>query len=124
MARKHAGHPASGAVGPARSGTVFRRAARASLWLGADGRVDAEVGFDGVAFGVENVEGVGGADGEAEVVELHVAAAVAVHAADVDGELLIDKHPDVVVAGECEGLAAAVLKCGVDLGREVEVVLP
>lgn len=95
---------------------------RGSLRDGADGRVDAEVRFDGVAFGVEDVERVGEAGGEAEVVELDVSAGVAVHAADVDRQLLIDKHPDVVVAGEIEGLTAVVGEEGVDLGREVEVV--
>lgn len=95
-----------------------------SLGLGADGGVDAEVGLHGVALGVEDVERIGDAGGEAEVVELDVRGGVAVYAADVDRQLLVDEYPDVVVTGECEGLAAGVLECGVDLGREVEVVLP
>jgi hypothetical protein len=59
-----------------------------------------------VALGVEDVEGVRGAHDEAEGVEVDVAGAVAVDAADVDDELLVDEDPDVVVAGECELLAA------------------
>lgn len=96
----------------------------ASLRLGADGRVDAEVRLGGVPFGVEDVQQIDLADGEAEVVELDACGGVAVYTADVDRQLLVDEHPDVVITREREGLAAAVLKAGVDLGREVEVVLP
>jgi hypothetical protein len=45
-----------------------------------------------------------------------------VHAAEVDRELLVDEHPDVVVAGEVELLAALVLEPVADLAREVEVL--
>ncbi|WP_293246311.1 hypothetical protein [Nannocystis sp.] len=45
-------------------------------------------------------------------------------AADVDDELLVDEDPHVVVTRDGEGLAAGVGECGVDLGREVEVVSP
>ena len=94
----------------------------ASLRLGADGRVDAEVRLGGVPFGVEDVQQIDLSDGEAEVVELDVGGGIAVHATEVDHELLVDIYPDVVVTGEGEGLAAGVLEAGVDLGREVEVV--
>ncbi len=93
-----------------------------SLRLGADGRVDAKVRLDGVALGVEDIERIDLTGVEAEVVELDAHAGVPVYAADVDRQLLVDEHPDVVVTREREGLTAAVLEAGVDLGREVEVV--
>ena len=40
----------------------------------------------------------------------------------VDGELAVDEHPDVVVAGEVEDLAAAVRERVVELAGEGEVV--
>ena len=46
----------------------------------------------------------------------------AVHAAEIDGELAVDEHPDVVVADELQRLAAAVLEPVAHLAGEAEVV--
>src|SRR5205814_9006476 len=79
-----------------------------------------------VAFGVEELEGVDAAELEAEggggLVEVDGAAGGGVQAAEVHGQLAVDEDPEVVVAGEGEVLAAAVLDAGVQLGGEVEVV--
>ena len=122
MARKHADTRHQGPsdlLGPSR---VIRLAGGGSLRDGADGGVNAEVRLHRVTLGVEDVEGVIGAHGEAESVEVDGAGAVAVDAADVDHEFLVNEDPDVVVAGECEGLTAGVSEDGVNFSREVEVV--
>ena len=54
-------------------------------------------------------------------IEDDLAAHDAVHAADVDHELVVDEDPHVVVAAELEDLAAAVRELGVDLGGEAKV---
>src|SRR4029078_9658216 len=46
----------------------------------------------------------------------------AVNAAEVDRELAVDEDPDVVVADELQGLAAAVLEPVADLAGEAVVV--
>ena len=93
----------------------------------ADRGLHAEVRLGRVALGLEDREVVGlaGLDAELahEIVELDGHALGAVHAADVDGELAVDEDPHVVVAGEREDLAALIRELGVQLEREVEVVV-
>ena len=71
---------------------------------------------------MEEIEIVCGADGEAECVELDLAGCLLVHATDVDGELLVDEDPHVVVTKEAKGLAALVSEFELDLGCEEEIV--
>ena len=47
----------------------------------------------------------------------------AVHTAKVDGELIVDKHPHVIVALEAEGACPVIRKGSMDLRAEVKVVL-
>ena len=72
-----------------------------------------------MALGVEDVEGIVDTHGEAKVVKVDVAGAVAVDSTDINDELLVDEHPDIIVTRESERFAAHVGEYGVDLGREV-----
>src|SRR5262245_9369081 len=77
-----------------------------------DGRVDAEVRLARVALGEEEVERIDVARSDAEVagvgVEIDAAVDGAMHAAEIDGELAVDEHEQVVVAGEGEDLSGVV----------------
>ena len=77
---------------------------------------------------VEQVEGVGAADGQAQRLGLRIEVdrrrGRRVRPPQVDRQVAVEEDPDVVVAGELQGLAAAVGEVGVRLQGEVEVVLP
>src|SRR5262245_26536520 len=85
-------------------------------------RVDAERRLRRVALGVEQVEGVDAARRDPELggrgVEVDGAGLLRVQAADVDHQLPVDEHPNIVVALEREILTARVLEASVKLGRE------
>ena len=77
-------------------------------------------------LGEEDVHGVDLAFAKAERgglgIEIHGLALGLVNAAQIDRELAVDEHPDVVVSGESEGFTALVAKAGRYLDGEVIVV--
>ena len=97
---------------------------RRSVGLKLDGRGDLEVGCHGVALGEEQVEVVVAPHREAEGVQVHASGHCRVDAPEVNHQVVIDEYPQVVVAGEGEGLAALVREDRVDLVGEVVVVRP
>ena len=114
--------------------------------VGGDGPVhagdgDESVGGGGAAFGVEEIEvddvarletdvdgfGAGGFDvgGEGAIgVDGEPAGEFGVKATDVEDELIVEEHPDVVIAGEVEALGAigSDFDGDAEVGGEVEVV--
>ena len=114
--------------------------------VGGDGPVHAGnsnegVGGGGAAFGVEEIEvddvtwleadvdgfGAGGFDvgGEGAIgVDGEPAGEFGVKATDVEDELIVEEHPDVVIAGEVEALGAigSDFDGDAEVGGEVEVV--
>src|SRR5690606_33065564 len=87
---------------------------------------DREVRLGRVALGEEEVERIDLPDLEPEEAghRVHVDLALQrpVHAAEIDAELAVDEHPEIVVAREREHLTALVLELRVELQGEVVIV--
>jgi hypothetical protein len=106
---------------------VAAEAVTGALRVREVGEGELVVGVGGVALGLEDDDLVDLADLQVEIgglggVQGDAAALGAVDAAEVDGELLVDEDPDVVVPGEVELLSALVFEPVADLAREVEVL--
>mmetsp|Transcript_41059 Transcript_41059/g.127956 ORF Transcript_41059/g.127956 Transcript_41059/m.127956 type:complete len:414 (+) Transcript_41059:366-1607(+) len=87
-----------------------------------DGGLQAEVGAAAAALGEEERELHGGARPEAERVQGHLALDGAVDTPEVNDQFPVHEHPDVIIAPEVEGLAAAVDKAAPQLKGEQEIV--
>ena len=85
------------------------------------GGLDADVRSRLMALAIKHVELVGLAFDEPELVEVDSSAHRAVLASEVQGELLIDEDPHIIVAAEFEGQSAHVLEGGLGMHGEVEV---
>mmetsp|Transcript_46000 Transcript_46000/g.130084 ORF Transcript_46000/g.130084 Transcript_46000/m.130084 type:complete len:288 (+) Transcript_46000:153-1016(+) len=93
------------------------------LFVEGDGRLDAEVGVEGVPLREEEVEFVVLVPLQTEAVEVDAVLKSHVCAAEVDDQLVVDEDPEVVIPAEQERLSSVVLEEVVHLqGEEVVVV--
>jgi hypothetical protein len=96
--------------------------------IGKDkGGVDTEIGLGGMPFGIEYRQGIDFAHRESKLaglgVKIHGPGFLDVNPAQIDGQLVVDVHPHVVIPLEGEYLTAVVGKRRVDFGSEAEVVI-
>jgi hypothetical protein len=87
-----------------------------------EGSIDAEMGLGDVPFREEEVERIGLALGQPEVVDNHGRAFRSVHTAQIHDQFTVDVRKYVIVTGERESLASLVRKGCVELEREVVIV--
>jgi hypothetical protein len=91
--------------------------------LQVHGGADADGRSVGLALAVEDVEGIHPAFHQVQLVHVHESGFRGVGASQIDGQMVVDEHPDVVVAPELELQTGSVFEGGVPLQAEREVVL-
>src|SRR5215217_3555886 len=81
-----------------------------SIGRKGDARLHQEIRSRRVTFSKEEIKLVGAVFNEAETVEIHRSRRSAVNATEINNQTIVDKDPDVVVAGKLKHFAAAIGK--------------
>ena len=101
-------------------GDILQQQAR--LGLQVNRGMHAEVRLARMAFRIENVEVVGAVGNKAERIQVDGSRHLTVLTTDVHHQLVVNKHPHVVVTVEVEVLARHIFEGRLDLHSKAEVV--